>query len=48
MSTCGSRLPECTQANYSVNGPHKVWLALNREGFDVAHWTVERLKRKLA
>jgi putative transposase len=34
-------------ANYSVYGPRKVWLALNREGVEVARCTVERLMRDL-
>jgi putative transposase len=35
------------QANYGVYGARKVWLALNREGIDVARCTVERLMREL-
>jgi putative transposase len=35
------------QANYSVYGARKVWLALNREGTPVARCTVERLMRQL-
>ena len=34
-------------ANYSVYGPRKVWLALNREVVEVARCTVERLMRDL-
>jgi putative transposase len=30
------------QDNYSVYGPRKVWLALNRQGIEVARCTVER------
>ena len=33
--------------NYGVYGPRKVWLALNREGVEVARCTVERLMREL-
>jgi putative transposase len=33
--------------NYGVYGARKVWLALNREGVDVARCTVERLMREL-
>jgi putative transposase len=33
--------------NYSVYGPRKVWLALNRKGVEVARCTVERLMREL-
>jgi len=33
--------------NYSVYGPRKVWLALNREGVEVARCTVERLMAEL-
>jgi putative transposase len=33
--------------NYGVYGARKVWLALNREGVDVARCTVERLMRQL-
>ena len=33
--------------NYSVYGPRKVWLALNRAGVEVARCTVERLMREL-
>jgi putative transposase len=31
------------EANYGVYGPRKVWLALNREGIEVARCTIERL-----
>jgi putative transposase len=34
-------------ANYGVYGPRKVWLALNREGIEVARCTVERLMKDL-
>ena len=34
-------------ANYGVYGARKVWLALNREGIDVARCTVERLMAEL-
>jgi putative transposase len=34
-------------ANYGVYGARKVWLALNREGIEVARCTVERLMREL-
>jgi putative transposase len=34
-------------ANYGVYGPRKVWLALNREGIEVARCTVERLMNVL-
>ena len=34
-------------ANYGVYGARKVWLALNREGIEVARCTVERLMRAL-
>jgi putative transposase len=34
-------------ANYGVYGARKVWLALNREGVEVARCTVERLMRQL-
>jgi len=34
--------------NYGVYGPRKVWLALNREGIEVARCTVERLMKDLA
>jgi putative transposase len=33
--------------NYGVYGPRKVWLALNREGIEVARCTVERLMKDL-
>ena len=33
--------------NYGVYGPRKVWLALNRQGVEVARCTVERLMREL-
>jgi len=33
--------------NYGVYGPRKVWLALNREGIEVARCTVERLMKAL-
>ena len=33
--------------NYGVYGPRKVWLALNREGIEVARCTVERLMKVL-
>jgi len=33
--------------NYGVYGARKVWLALNREGIEVARCTVERLMREL-
>jgi putative transposase len=33
--------------NYGVYGARKVWLALNREGIDVARCSVERLMKKL-
>jgi putative transposase len=33
--------------NYSVYGPRKVWLALNRQGIEVARCTVERLMGEL-
>jgi putative transposase len=33
--------------NYGVYGPRKVWLALNREGVQVARCTVERLMREM-
>jgi putative transposase len=33
--------------NYGVYGPRKVWLALNREGIEVARCTVERLMKGL-
>jgi putative transposase len=33
-------------ANYGVYGARKVWLALNREGVEVARCTVERLMRE--
>ncbi len=33
--------------NYGVYGARKVWLALNREGIDVARCTVERLMAEL-
>ena len=35
------------QVNYGVYGPRKVWLALNREGLEVARCTVERLMAQL-
>ena len=35
------------RANYGVYGARKVWLALNREGTEVARCTVERLMRGL-
>lgn len=34
------------RANYEVYGARKVWRQLNREGFDVARCTVERLMRR--
>jgi hypothetical protein len=34
-------------ANYGVYGARKVWLALNREGIEVARCTVERIMREL-
>jgi transposase InsO family protein len=34
-------------ANFGVYGVRKVWRQLNREGFDVARCTVERLMREL-
>ena len=34
-------------ANYGVYGARKVWLALNREGIEVARCTVERLMAEL-
>ncbi len=34
-------------ANYGVYGARKVWLALNREGIEVARCTVERLMTEL-
>jgi HTH-like domain len=34
-------------ANYGVCGARKVWLALNREGIEVARCTVERLMTEL-
>jgi putative transposase len=34
-------------ANYGVYGPRKVWLALHREGIEVARCTVERLMKDL-
>ena len=33
--------------NYRVYGAHKVWKQLNREGFEVARCTTERLMRDL-
>jgi putative transposase len=33
--------------NFEVSGARKVWLALNREGIEVARCTVERLMREL-
>ena len=33
---------------FGVYGAVKVWAQLNREGIDVARWTVERLMGKLA
>jgi len=33
--------------NYRVYGPRKVWLALNREGIEVARCTIERLMREI-
>jgi putative transposase len=33
--------------NYGVYGARKVWLALNREGIEVARCTVERLMKVL-
>jgi putative transposase len=35
------------EANYGVYGPRKVWLALNREGIEVARCTIERLMRDM-
>ena len=35
------------QDNYGVYGARKVWLALNREGTEVARCTVARLMREL-
>ncbi len=35
------------EGNYSVYGPRKIWLALNREGLPVARCTVERLMREM-
>ncbi len=35
------------EANYGVYGARKVWLALNREGVEVARCTVERLMRHM-
>ena len=35
------------EENYGVYGARKVWLALRREGFDIARCTVERLMRDL-
>lgn len=34
-------------SNYGVYGARKVWLALNRDGIDVARCSVERLMKKL-
>ena len=34
-------------ANYGVYGARKVWLALRREGFEVARCTIERLMAEL-
>ena len=35
------------EANYEVYGARKVWRQLQREGFDVARCTVERLMRDI-
>jgi len=35
------------EVNYRVYGPRKIWLALNREGVQVARCTVERLMREM-
>jgi putative transposase len=35
------------QDNYGVYGPRKVWLALHRQGVDVARCAVERLMAEL-
>jgi HTH-like domain len=41
------RIVRVHAANYGVYGPRKVWLALNREGIEVARCKVERLMKDL-
>jgi putative transposase len=43
----GEQIRGVHAADYGVYGARKVWLALNREGIDVARCTVERLMRRL-
>jgi putative transposase len=42
-----SEIERIHAANYGVYGARKVWLALNREGIEVARCTVERLMAEL-
>ena len=42
-----SEITRVHAANYGVYGARKVWLALNREGIEVARCTVERLMAEL-